>query len=128
FPTRRSSDLRPALANGDGLCQPVRPLPCQPPMRLNKHISESGFCSRREADRLIAEGRVTVNDLRGRVGSEVGEGDQVKVDGQALRVRAVPKGQRKHVYILLNKPVGITCTTESAVDGNIVDFVGHERR
>ena len=97
-------------------------------MRLNKHISESGFCSRREADRLIAEGRVTVNGVRGRVGSEVGEGDEVKVDGQALKVRTVAKGQKQHVYIALNKPVGVVCTTESGVKDNIVDFVGHERR
>ncbi len=97
-------------------------------MRLNKHISESGFCSRREADRLIAEGRVPVNGLRGRVGSEVGDDDEVKVDGQALKVRVAAKGKRRHVYIMLNKPVGVTCTTESAVDGNIVDFIGHEQR
>jgi 23S rRNA pseudouridine2604 synthase len=81
-------------------------------MRLNKHISDTGFCSRREADRLIAEGRVTVNGMRARVGAEVGEGDQVLVDGQKLQVRTAAKGQRKHVYIALNKPVGITSTTE----------------
>ncbi|MDQ3618272.1 MAG: pseudouridine synthase [Pseudomonadota bacterium] len=97
-------------------------------MRLNKHISDTGFCSRRAADGLIAEGRVTVNGIRGRVGSEVGEGDEVKVDGQALKARSVAKGQRLHVYIALNKPVGVVCTTESAVVGNIIDFVGHERR
>ena len=97
-------------------------------MRLNKHISETGFCSRREADRLIAEGRVTINGIRGRVGSEVGEGDEVRIDGQKLGVRTAAKGQRRHVYIALNKPVGITCTTESAVKGNIVDFVGHQQR
>ncbi|HEY0661889.1 MAG TPA: pseudouridine synthase [Lysobacter sp.] len=97
-------------------------------MRLNKYISDTGFCSRREADRLIAEGRVTINGLRARVGAELGEGDQVLVDGQKLQVRTAAKGQRKHVYIALNKPVGITCTTESSVKGNIVDFVGHERR
>ena len=97
-------------------------------MRLNKHISDTGFCSRREADRLIAEGRVTVNGMRARVGAEVGEGDEVLVDGQPLKVRAAAKGKRQHVYIALNKPVGITCTTESTVKGNIVDFVGHERR
>lgn len=96
--------------------------------RLNKHISDTGFCSRREADRLIAEGRVTVNGLRARVGAEVGEGDQVLVDGQPLKVRVVAKGKRQHVYIALNKPVGVTCTTESGVKDNIVDFVGHERR
>jgi 23S rRNA pseudouridine2604 synthase len=97
-------------------------------MRLNKHISDTGFCSRREADRLIAEGRVTVNGMHARVGAEVGEGDQVLVDGQKLQVRTAAKGQRRHVYIALNKPVGITSTTESGVKDNIVDFVGHEKR
>ncbi|WP_226468528.1 pseudouridine synthase [Luteimonas panaciterrae] len=97
-------------------------------MRLNKHISDTGFCSRREADRLIGEGRVTVNGVRARIGAEVGEGDEVKVDGRQLRVRMAAKGKRRHVYIALNKPVGITCTTESSVPGNIVDFVGHEER
>jgi 23S rRNA pseudouridine2604 synthase len=97
-------------------------------MRLNKHISDTGFCSRREADGLIAEGRVTVNGLRARVGAEVGEGDEVKVDGQALKVRTAAKGQRRHVYIALNKPVGVICTTESGVKDNIIDFVGHEQR
>jgi len=97
-------------------------------MRLNKHISDTGACSRREADRLIAEGRVTVNGLRARVGAEVGEGDEVRVDGQPLRARTAAKGQRRHVYIALNKPVGITCTTESSIKDNIVDFVGHEQR
>ena len=97
-------------------------------MRLNKHISDTGHCSRREADSLIAEGRVTVNGLRARVGAEVGEGDEVLVDGQPLKARAVAKNKRQHVYIALNKPVGVTCTTESTVKGNIVDFVGHERR
>src|SRR6478735_8035848 len=76
-------------------------------MRLNKHISDTGACSRREADRLIAE---------------------VLVDGQPLRARTASRGQRRHVYIALNKPVGVTCTTEAAVKGNIVDFVGHEQR
>lgn len=98
------------------------------PVRLNKHISDTGFCSRREADGLIAEGRVTVNGLRARVGAEVGEGDQVLVDGQPLKVRTAAKGKRQHIYIALNKPEGITCTTESTVKGNIVDFVGHDRR
>ncbi len=97
-------------------------------MRLNKHISDTGFCSRREADRLVAEGRVTVNGLRARIGAEVGEGDEVKVDGQPLKLRTAAKGQRRHVYIALYKPVGITCTTESGVKDNIVDFVGHQER
>ena len=97
-------------------------------MRLNRHIADSGFCSRREADRLIAEGRVTVNGLRGRIGSELGEGDEVRVDGNVLAARAAAKGQRRHVYIALNKPVGVTSTTDTAVKGNIVDFVDHQQR
>lgn len=97
-------------------------------MRLNKHISDTGTCSRREADRLIGEGRVTVNGQRARVGAEVGEGDQVRLDGQPLSARSAAPGRRRHVYIALYKPVGITCTTESTVVGNIVDFVGHEQR
>ena len=97
-------------------------------MRLNKHISETGFCSRREADRLVGEGRVTVNGQRARIGSEVGEGDEVRIDGQALMARTAAKGQRRHVYIALNKPVGVICTTESGVKDNIADFVGHQQR
>ena len=96
--------------------------------RLNKHIAETGFCSRREADRLIAARRVTVNGLPAGMGAVVGEGDEVKVDGQELRARQKKAGGRKHVYIMLNKPVGITCTTEQAVDGNIIDFVDHQER
>lgn len=97
-------------------------------MRLNKYISETGLCSRREADRLIAAGRVSVNGERGRVAQELVEGDEVRVDGEKLAVRSAAIGKRRHVYIALNKPVGITCTTESAVKGNIVDFVDHEQR
>ena len=97
-------------------------------VRLNKHIAETGFCSRREADRLIFERRVTVNGQPAGVGAVVGEGDTVLVDGQPLKARTAKAGKRRHVYIALNKPVGITCTTESSVKGNIVDFVGHEQR
>lgn len=97
-------------------------------MRISKFISDTGLCSRREADRLIGEGRVTRNGLRARVGEEMGEGDEIRLDGEALRARAAAAGKRAHVYIALNKPVGITCTTEADVKGNIVDFVGHEKR
>lgn len=98
-------------------------------IRLNKHIAETGFCSRREADRLIGERRVTVNGHPAGTGAVVGEEDKVLVDGQPLRVRQASRpGGRRHVYIVLNKPVGVTCTTESSVKGNIVDFVGHEQR
>ncbi|WP_407352856.1 pseudouridine synthase [Luteimonas sp. R10] len=97
-------------------------------MRLNKHISDTGACSRREADRLIGDGRVTVNGQRARVGAEVGEGDLVMVDGQALQSRTAAPGKRRHAYIALHKPTGITCTTEASVRGNIVDFVDHRDR
>lgn len=97
--------------------------------RLNKHIAETGYCSRREADRLISSRRVTVNGSVAGVAAVVGEDDEVRVDGQPLRARVAAKpGARRHAYIALNKPVGVTCTTESAVKGNIVDFVGHQQR
>jgi len=94
-------------------------------MRLNKYLSESGQWSRREADRLIDEGRVTINGQPAVLGTQVNEGDEVCVDGETVG------GARKKVrpvYIALNKPVGITCTTERSVDGNIVDFVDHPER
>lgn len=97
-------------------------------MRLNKFISDTGFCSRREADELIAGGRITVNGEPADIGTQVGEGDAVLVDGQPLKLRKVKPGVRRHVYIALNKPVGITCTTDEAVPGNIITFVGHEQR
>jgi 23S rRNA pseudouridine2604 synthase len=91
-------------------------------MRLNKFISETGVCSRREADAWIDAGRVSVNGRRAELGTQVGEGDTVEVDGKPVGAK------RKPVYIALNKPVGITCTTERHVAGNIVDFVGHRER
>jgi len=95
---------------------------------LNKYISDTGFASRREADRLISEGRVTVNGLRARIGAELGEEDDVRIDGNRLQARTAARGRRRHVYIALNKPIGITCTTETGVKDNIVDFVGHPER
>ena len=91
-------------------------------IRLNKFISETGFCSRREADKLIENGRVTVNGIKAVMGTKVKVNDNVKVDGKSL------KKEDELVYIALNKPVGITCTTEKKVKGNIVDFIGHEKR
>jgi 23S rRNA pseudouridine2604 synthase len=91
-------------------------------VRLNKYISESGICSRRDADARIAAGRVTVNGAPGALGTQVKPGDAVLVDGRPLPVRG------NAVYIALNKPPGITCTTERSVPGNIVDFVGHAER
>jgi len=91
-------------------------------MRLNKHISESGLCSRREADAWIAAGRVTVNGDTATLGTQVAAGDVVLVDGKPLPAK------KRAVYIVLNKPRGITSTTEPGVAGNIVDFVGHTGR
>jgi 23S rRNA pseudouridine2604 synthase len=97
-------------------------------MRLNKHIAESGYCSRREADRLIAARLVSVNGEPAGIGTRVEEGDEVLVDGRPLLARRAGAKGRRHVYIALNKPVGITCTTEREVGGNIVDFVDHQQR
>lgn len=91
-------------------------------MRINKYISESGKSSRRGADRLIAEGRVLINGKKASIGSQVEPGDKVLVDGQHIFVA------RNNVYIALNKPVGITSTTEKGVKGNIVDLVNHPFR
>lgn len=98
-------------------------------MRLNKYISETGLCSRREADALIAAGRVTLNGNPIELGTQVGEGDEVCVDGKRVqgRTREAEHAKRR-VYIALNKPAGITCTTERHIAGNIVDFVGHRER
>lgn len=99
-------------------------------LRLNKRISDTGLCSRREADALIAEGRVTVNGKRAIVGATLNLDDLVEIDGEPLRERARSSkpNSRQHVYIALYKPVGVTCTTDTSIKGNIVDFVGHEQR
>lgn len=91
-------------------------------MRLNKYISSTGVCSRREADAWIEAGRVSINGAVATLGIQVNEGDQVCVDGRPLAT-----GPRR-IYIALNKPVGITCTTERDIPGNIVDFIGHQER
>lgn len=91
-------------------------------MRINKFISETGICSRREADQWIEQGRVTVNGQPATLGTRVNESDTVYVDGKPLRARPAL------VYIALNKPVGITCTSEPHIKDNIVDFVGHKER
>jgi len=97
-------------------------------MRLNKFLSEAGFCSRREADDLIAEGRVTLNGAVASTGAKWLEGMVVLVDGDEVRLRSEAKARRKYVYIALNKPPGITCTTDQSVDGNIINFVDHQER
>ena len=91
-------------------------------LRLNKFISEKGVCSRREADKFIEQGRVTVNGKIALMGTKVVETDEVRLDGKLLNAK------EELVYLALNKPVGITCTTESKVSGNIVDFIKHKKR
>ncbi|SFT27428.1 23S rRNA pseudouridine(2604) synthase RluF [Paenibacillus sp. BC26] len=91
-------------------------------MRINKFISETGYCSRREADKLVESGRVSINGVTAELGSQAELGDDVRIDGKVI-------GEQKgHVYIALNKPVGITSTTESQVEGNIVEYIGHPER
>ena len=91
-------------------------------MRLNKFISETGICSRREADKWIEAGRITCNGAPAVLGTRVGDGDEVCVDGKPLGRK------KKPIYIALNKPAGITCTSEPHVKDNIVDLVGHTER
>lgn len=89
--------------------------------RLNKYISESGICSRRDADRFIEQGNVFINGKRASVGDQVVVGDTVRVNGQIIE----PQDADDFVFIVLNKPVGIVSTTESSEKNNIVDFVSH---
>ena len=92
--------------------------------RINKYLSEIGYCSRRAADKLLEEGRITINGVKPELGTKVSENDIIAVDGNVI-------GERKeqHVYIALNKPRGIVCTTDRRVEkDNIVDFVGHPQR
>ena len=92
--------------------------------RLNKYLSEAGYCSRRAADRLIDAGRVTINDVIPEMGTKVTPEDVVKVDGEII-------GQRKQdfVYLAFNKPVGIVCTTDTRVEkDNIIDYINYPKR
>ena len=91
-------------------------------MRLNKYISETGVCSRREADKWIDAGRVTCNGNPAALGTQVGEGDVVCIDGQPIGAK------KKQIYIALNKPVGVTCTTEAHIEDNIIELVGYPER
>ena len=91
-------------------------------MRLNKYISETGVCSRREADKWIDAGRVTCNGNPAALGTQVGEGDVVCIDGQPIGAK------KKQIYLALNKPVGVTCTTEAHIEDNIIELVGYPER
>lgn len=90
--------------------------------RINKAISDTGYCSRRAADSLIEEGRVMVNGEKAVMGLKVTEEDEIRIDGKVIR------NQPPMVYIALNKPRGIECTTNRKTPGNIVDFVKHKER
>ncbi len=90
--------------------------------RLNKFLSELGFCSRREADRMIEQGRVLVNGAIPELGTKVTTDDIITVDGKPLNAKP------KLVYLAFNKPVGITCTTDTNIKDNIVDFIQYPSR
>jgi len=90
--------------------------------RLNKAISDSGFCSRRQADKLIEQGRVTINNEETKLGDRAMPDDIIKVNGKLITENG------ELVYIALNKPVGITCTTDRRIEGNVVDFINHTER
>lgn len=92
--------------------------------RINKYLSEVGYCSRREGDRLIQEGKVTINGKVPEMGTKVEEGDVVCVDGMS-----VEKTDEKLLYLAFNKPVGIVCTTDTRVEpDNIIDFINYPTR
>lgn len=91
-------------------------------MRINKFLAETGIVSRRGADKWIEEGRITINGKLATIGSQIADGDDVRVDGKPV------KKEEQLVYIVLNKPVGITSTTEKHIQGNVVDFVNHPLR
>ncbi|MCE7064830.1 23S rRNA pseudouridine(2604) synthase RluF [Dyadobacter sp. CY326] len=91
-------------------------------IRINKFISETGFCSRREADKLVEQGRVMLNGRIAVLGDKATAAEEVKIDGKLLKVK------KAAVYIAFNKPVGITCTTERDIKGNIIDYIRHPER
>ncbi len=91
-------------------------------IRLNKSLSESGYCSRRQADVLIEQGKVAVNGTIANLGDRVMPGDEITVNGKPIR------GTDQEVFIVFNKPVGITCTTDRHIEGNIIDYINHPER
>lgn len=92
--------------------------------RINKYLSEVGYCSRRAADKLIEQGRVTINGQVPEMGTKISDGDEVKVDG-----KMIAETQEKPVYLAFNKPIGIVCTTDTRVEkDNIIDFINYPKR
>ena len=93
--------------------------------RINKYLSEVGFCSRRAADRLIDEGKVKINGAIPEIGTKVEDGDQVEVMGERIN----KSKKQKNTYLAFNKPVGIVCTTDRRVEkDNIIDFIKYPKR
>lgn len=92
-------------------------------MRVNKYLSSAGVCSRREADRMVQEGRVTVNGVTAQMGSKIADGDEVCADGKKISL------QEKEILLVFHKPVGIVCTTtDKQGQNNIVDYIGYPQR
>ncbi|HLW14196.1 MAG TPA: pseudouridine synthase [Flavobacteriaceae bacterium] len=91
-------------------------------IRINKAISSSGYCSRRQADTLIENERVTINGKLAVLGDRVTEEDTIAIDGKPIRE------ENQDIYLILNKPVGITCTTDTRVLGNVIDFINYPKR
>jgi len=93
-------------------------------IRINKYLSEVGFCSRRAADQLLEQGRITINGRTPELGTKVGPSDEVAVDGEKIG-----KPIQNHTYIAFNKPVGIVCTTDTKGEkDNIIDYIRHPQR
>ncbi|WP_053970155.1 23S rRNA pseudouridine(2604) synthase RluF [Mangrovimonas sp. ST2L15] len=93
-------------------------------VRINKYLSEAGYCSRREADKLIEQGRITINGQVPEMGTKVSPGDQVFVDGELISNK-----KNDFTYLAFNKPVGIVCTTDTRVEkDNIIDFINYHKR
>lgn len=90
--------------------------------RINKYISDTGYCSRREADKLVEQGRVSINGAKLVIGTKVNDGDTVEIDGKPLKQKEV------RLYIAFNKPAGITSTTDLKDKDNIIDFINHPKR
>lgn len=116
--TRNSSQNKSSKT----MCSPIVHEEKNSLTRLNKYIGDSGYCSRREADKLIEQGLVKVNSAIAKMGDKVSSQDKIYVKGKLIYEK------EDYVYIALNKPVGIICTTEHKVKNNIADFVNHERR
>ena len=92
--------------------------------RINKFLSEVGYCSRRKADQLIDEGRVTINGEVPEMGTKISEDDEVRVNGELISAK-----KEKNVYLAFNKPIGIVCTTDTRVEkDNIIDYINYPKR